>query len=209
MIEVMFENFSELYRHHGGLKSILKSGYFWTSLGLTLVSIPSASNSEWSEKTLIIMPALTGFTIAALAILFLVIDLILDADKKMLLMALDSQGKSPVTMLAARIGHALVVQVFAIIIALLFEFYSSTEIILALEILKVGAPKWSLAYFDLATCAVSLLSFLGVLSTYYGVLLVLATTLAIARTQQTISRSLPAITKTNKRKQSSNPSSDK
>lgn len=175
----MFENLRKLYRHYGGLPAIVKSSYFWVSILLAAMSYKSIANAEWADRAMSVMPSLTGFTIAAFAIIFA----ILEPDMLRKLIAADDDGRSPIAEIAASIGHAIFIQVSAMIFALSSKLVDLTLIIESVEdwICSLGyssslflrGMNW-LEYF---------FSAIGLFFTYYGLLLVLAAILSIFRMQ--------------------------
>lgn len=175
----MLENLRKLYAHYGGIKAIVKSSYFWVSILLAALSYQSIANFEWADKAVSVMPSLTGFTIAAFAIIFA----ILEPEMLRKLMATDGDGRSPIAEIAASIGHAVFIQVSAMIIAI-----SSKLVDLTTVIEKVADWIFSKGYSPIIfLCAMDWLALFfsaaGLLFTYYGVMLVLAAILSIVRMQ--------------------------
>ncbi|SMX34387.1 hypothetical protein [Actibacterium lipolyticum] len=175
----MFENLRKLYVHYGGMKAIVKSSYFWVSVLLAVLSYQSIASYEWTDKAVSVMPSLTGFTIAAFAIIFA----ILDPEMLRKLVAADDQGRSPIAEIAASIGHAVFIQVSAMIIAISSKLVDlNTAVITAADWIcsKGYSPK-------IFVCAIDWLAFsfsaIGLFFTYYGVMLVLAAILSIVRMQ--------------------------
>ena len=70
----MFENLRRLYRHYGGIAAVLTSWYFWVAAFLSALSYESIFDFAWVDMALSVMPSLTGFTIAAFAIIFAILD---------------------------------------------------------------------------------------------------------------------------------------
>ena len=175
----MFENLRKLYVHYGGIRAVLKSSYFWVALIMTAISYRSIVDHDWAGITLGAMPSLTGFTIAAFAIIFV----ILDPHLLKKLMTPGANGTSPITSVAASIGHAVFIQVASMILALAFKVADLSEVIavIAKELHGVG---WSSTVFLAATQWIkNMLSAVGLVLTYYGLLLVLAAVLSIFRMQ--------------------------
>ncbi|WP_188526621.1 hypothetical protein [Sinisalibacter lacisalsi] len=175
----MFENLRRLYIHYGGIAAIAKSSYFWIAVILTLLSYRSIPRFEWSDKALSVMPSLTGFTIAAFAIIFA----ILNQEMLEKLMALDDKGRSPIAAIAASIGHAVFIQVSALIFSIGSEFIDlSTGVDVLARWMKSleCSPEFLFSAVDWLSFS---LSAVGIFLTYYGVLLVLAAILSIVRMQ--------------------------
>ncbi len=105
----MFENLRLLYGQYGGVGSLGKSGYFWMAVALTGLSYESVWDKDWVSVSVGVMPSLTGFTIAAFAIIFAV----LDQETLKKLVPLGEDGRSPILRVAAAIGHTVFIQVFS------------------------------------------------------------------------------------------------
>lgn len=175
----MFENLGKLYRQFGGFVAVLKSGYFWVAIILCGISYDSILDKSWADLALSVMPSLTGFTIAAFAIIFAILD------EKMLhaLTISDDSGKSPMATIAAAIGHAVLVQVSALILAIAFKTVDLNEYIqlTVREMPKIGySPENFVLWVNWIK---NIGSALGLFFTYYGVMLVLAAILSIFRMQ--------------------------
>jgi len=70
----MFENLQKLYRNYGGIKAVMTSWYFWVAAFLSVLSYEAIFDFSWVGITLSVLPSLTGFTIAAFAIIFAILD---------------------------------------------------------------------------------------------------------------------------------------
>lgn len=181
----MFENLRYLYKHYGGLWAVASSSYFWIAIFFTLLSYPAIGTISWAKVALSIFPSLAGFTIAAFAIIFA----ILDESMLKALMKSDDEGKSPISAIASAIGHAVFIQVAAIILAVGFNTVDAASFIELVEIVASCTeldPKKAVAFLEWTK---SSLSALGLLLTYYGALLVLAAVLSIVRMQIIVSDS--------------------
>ncbi|WP_333685056.1 hypothetical protein [Pontibaca methylaminivorans] len=175
----MLENLRKLYSCYGGIKAIIKSSYFWVLVILAALSYKSITNYEWADKAVSVMPSLTGFTIAAFAIIFA----ILEPEILRKLTATDGDGHSPIASIAASIGHAVFIQVSAMIIAISSKLVDITGLIEIVAdwvfskgyspIIFLCAMDWLALFFSAA----------GLFFTYYGVMLVLAAILSIVRMQ--------------------------
>lgn len=175
----MFENLRKLYSHHGGIRAIMKSGYFWLAIFLSALSYKSVFDFVWTEIALGVLPSLTGFTIAAFAIIFAILD------PKMLksLMPLDKNGHSPIASIAAAIGHAVFIQVTAMVLAVSVKVINLNGFVVFVvkRVQNEGcSPNSFLVFVDWVKWATSAS---GLLFTYYGILLVLAAILSIVRMQ--------------------------
>lgn len=175
----MFENLRKLYRHYGGVNAIVKSSYFWVSILLAALSYQSIWDFGWADKAVSIMPSLTGFTIAAFAIIFAV----LEPAMLRKLMATDGHGRSPIAGIATSIGHAVFIQVSAMILAISSKLVDLSDIIPIIAN-WIYCKEYSLNIIHVVINYFRLFfSTLGLFFTYYGVMLVLAAILSIVRTQ--------------------------
>lgn len=175
----MFENLRKLYSRYGGIKAIKTSSYFWVSVFLAALSYSSIAGYEWVDKAIGVMPSLTGFTIAAFAIIFAILD------PRMLrkLLATDDSGQSPIASIAASIGHAVFIQVSAMIIAISSSLVDISGVVefVAKLICSIGySPEIFLLTMEWLALSFSAA---GLFFTYYGVMLVLAAILSIVRMQ--------------------------
>lgn len=158
----LLENLRAMYRSYGGPKSVLRSAYLWIALVLSAVSWRRIADESWSSAAQAILPNLAGFSIAAFAILFA----ILDARARRALRAPAEKlgGRSPLLVLASSVTHSVVVQIFALLFA--FSF--------------VAKPFPTVPGYECAAVVVTLaFSAVGLLIFLYAVVLVLATVLTI------------------------------
>lgn len=181
----MFENLRKLYKHHGGIASVASSFYFWLAVLFSILSFRSIPSFDWAEVTLTIMPSLAGFTIAAFAIIFA----ILEPNMLKALVSPDDEGQSPIAAIAASIGHAVLIQILSIIIAILSKLADIWDLISNyFDWILYGKIRQSI-YDFIISCINNLFSFLGLFFTFYGVLLVLAAVLSIVRMQVIVTES--------------------
>lgn len=175
----MFENLKKLYRHYGGLKAVVRSWYFWVAFILSTLSYRSALNFEWSGIALGVMPSLTGFTIAAFALIFA----ILAPSMLKLLIAPDKAGQSPISSIAAAIGHAVFIQVTAMVLAISVKSIDLDYFIdFMVKIIQCAGYSPNILLYIVYSIKI-IASYIGLFCTYYGVLLILAAILSIVRMQ--------------------------
>jgi hypothetical protein len=168
------ENIKLVYQSYGGPMSILCSAYFWCAVFLTALSSRFALEYSWAEKTLNIMPSLAGFSIAAFAIYFAVIDPALQ--QALLKPAEELGGRSPLLVLASTVVHAVFVQMSAMIYA--FVFISNPLTFFASLFDFCDARLALVDFYHWASIAAS---FLGLFISIYGLVLVLGATLSMFR----------------------------
>ncbi|MGR3591147.1 MAG: hypothetical protein ACU0BO_04150 [Limimaricola soesokkakensis] len=161
-----FENLRILYESYGGIASFVTSSYTLLAVLLTAASASSITSEKWPNHAISILPALAGFSIAAFALYFA----ILDRESQELLRRPAEQlgGRRPILVLASSIAHALFVQLVALLYAVLFMSAP-------LEVIKIHSPTH---YEAIRTTISSIGQFL----TYYGISLVIAAILSIYRT---------------------------
>lgn len=123
------------------------------------------------------MPSLTGFTIAAFALVFAVLD---ENQLKKLLPA-DENGNSPLLRVAGSLAHAVVVQVFAIVLAFSFETANSDQAFAALQKLYTCFQIDFVITATILWYLPAIFSSLGLLLSYYGFVLVIAAILSLLR----------------------------
>lgn len=174
----MLENLGLLYREYGGIWSALRSGYLRCAVLGTFIAAFGKIDFEWSDVTTSVMPSITGFTIAAFALIFAV----LSPEQIKLLYPSENDEKSPLLGIMSSIVHAVVVQALSLILASMVKFtdWSGTfiyKIIISFPCLN------NIICFLHKTIAV-----LGIFLTIYGLILVLAAVLSIFRMSSIASR---------------------
>jgi len=167
----MIENIIKLYKEYGGIKSIILSWYFLIALTLSILSSSSVGDSSWADLATGALPSLTGFTVAAFALSFAV----LGPKRIQLLTKRDKDGKSPIVSIVTAIGHAVLIQIFALVIAITVTLSDASALSNSLGLSE--HHTYVLQNIGLA------FSCLGLLFTYYGILLILAAALSIVRLQ--------------------------
>jgi len=173
----MIENLRFLYRHYGGVGALISSYYFWFAFAFTFLSFQAIHNGTWTQVALAVLPSLTGFTIAAFAIIFAILD-----RRKIEILLPFQDGVSPIVSIAASISHAVGIQIFAILISIIYELNNVDEAIFFVNSL-VGNYELKLLvehYFQVGSI---IFSFIGMFLTYYGIFLVLAAVLSVFRIQ--------------------------
>jgi hypothetical protein len=159
-----------LYRSHGGSAAIVKSGYFLWSVVAATLSWRAIFSESWMAVAQSVLPTLTGFSIAAFAIIFAVLN---DGERRALSVPDDRLGgRSPFLILAGSVAHAVVVQIFGLIYAFIFSNKPFPSYISCIngEIVNVVA------------------SAIGLIIFIYGIMMVLAATLSIFRILEIKSR---------------------
>lgn len=172
-------NLSILYRVYGGLASVVRSGYFLVSVVLTAISWKLTLTMEWIDLSQSILPTLSGFSIAAYALFFAVLD---KEDQKKLFSPLPELGnRAPLMILAASITHAVIVQLFSILYSVVFM---SFPLLAAPLIVSGRAEAWERPFEFIGL----FLSSVGSLAFFYSVCLIAACVLSIFRLLEIKSR---------------------
>lgn len=155
-------NLGSLYSSYGGVKSLFSSSYFWIAAILTALSWRSIGGATWANLAQAALPNLAGFSIAAFAILFA----ILDDRARLALRAPDPRlgDRSPLLILASSICHAVIVQIGAFLYSVVY----TSKPFPIIDGLECAAKTVNLAG-----------STLGVFLVIYAVLLVMAAVLSI------------------------------
>jgi len=115
----LLENLGKLYYQYGGWKAFFQSDYARLSAVITAVCWRFSINENWIESTKVILPAILGFSIAAYAVFFAVLDE--KARKALNEPEASLDNRSPLLALVGTVSHATLVQVFAIIFALVYS----------------------------------------------------------------------------------------
>lgn len=182
----MIENVKHLYEAYGGIRAFSRSSYVWIAVILSLLSISTADSAGWVNITLSAMPSLTGFTVAAFALIFVV----LDREMLKLLISPSKSGVSPILEVASKICHGVIVQVLAIIMSALYQSVSFSYIFKNVSIFEcdviysaiIIAGEWGRFA----------ISFVGMFLTYYGFLMVVAVILSVFRLLKIVAKAPPA-----------------
>ena len=160
-----------LYKNYGGWKSLLRSEYFYLSLILSGLCWRFAQNDQWSELAKSVLPTLSGFSIAAYAIFFAVLD---ERTREVLRApAPELNDRSPLLILASAISHAVVIQLSGLIMAIVY----------------IAKPFPTLSGHEVEAKNINIaFSSIGLFVTMYGIVLILASILAIYRILEIRSR---------------------
>ena len=169
----MFENIRLLYRYYSAGGGIWRSPYFWISVGLA-VGIGSVFGfGPWYTMAHNTLPSLAGFSVAAFAIIFVV----LRPDQiTALLKSKDENDKPPLLTVASIICHAILIQVLTITLAGIVVSSDYQEVVsfccsgdsLNCYLVALRYLKWGV-------------NFLGYFLLFYSWLLVLAAALSVLR----------------------------
>lgn len=158
------ESLSLLYKNYGGWRSLFRSEYFWVAVVLTGLSWRFGVDERWTDTAKAVLPTLAGFSIAAYAIFFAVMDeRMRGALQKP---APELKNRSPLLILASSISHAVLIQIVALLFSVVFPakpFNTVADLVCVAKILNLA------------------FSFAGLFCTLYGIILVLAAVLSIFR----------------------------
>lgn len=160
-----------LYANYGGWRSLFSSEYFFLSLILAGLCWRYAITDQWSELAKSILPTLSGFSIAAYAIFFAVLD---ERTREALRVpAPELDNRSPLMILASAISHAVAIQLLGLILAIIYL----AKPLPTLDCLEMAAKITNVTF-----------SAVGLLVTMYGIVLIMASILAIYRILEIRSR---------------------
>lgn len=159
----LFSGLQLIYRQYGGVGAIFASAYFWSSAAVALACWRLIRSEGWLPLSFGILPSIAGFSIAAFALIFAVLDR--DALSVLAPPSNDLGGRSPILMVAASISHAVIVQILALIFAFLFQSKPVPYVL-----------------FGLSNSSANLIwSGIGLMMTLYGIFLVLGATVSVFR----------------------------
>lgn len=112
-------NISTLYKNYGGFESLIRSAYFWISLVVSALCWRFVPSESWTDLSKDILPQLAGFSVAAYALFFAVLD---ERSRKALREPAEQLGgRSPLLILASSISHAVIVQIIAVLVSLVYS----------------------------------------------------------------------------------------
>jgi hypothetical protein len=135
----------EYWGSYGGSRAFLGSPVLWGAFVLNLLSFPSWWDERWSDAAISILPNLLGLSIGAMAVI-----LAFPTTRMFRFLAEDGRRDSFYIEIASRLTHFIVIQVAAIIFALLGRAYRFLPIsafgcwILIYAILSAAAIAFSL-----------------------------------------------------------------
>lgn len=151
----------------------MSSSYFWMAVGISFVVGVIFDFGAWYEIVRDVIPSLAGFSIAAFAITFVVLN---RSQLEALLKAKDDKDRPPLVAIAGAIGHAVVVQVFTMILAAIVIFVShQMENDICFEIFAIQDKV------KVTGCVSYMVNYLGYFMLFYSLLLVLAAALSVFR----------------------------
>lgn len=112
-------NITTLYRNYGGIGSLLRSAYFWISLVVTSLCWRFVPDETWPDIAKDVLPQLAGFSVAAYALFFAVLD---ERTRDALRAPAEKLGgRSPLLILASSISHAVIVQIIAVLVSFIYS----------------------------------------------------------------------------------------
>lgn len=167
----LISNLRILYQSYGGMRGLIRSEYFYVALFFTAVCWRLATNDAWADLAKSVLPTLSGFSIAAYAIFFAVLD---ESTRGALRAPSPALGdRSPLLIIASAISHAVVVQITGLLLAIAF----------------IAKPLPTLSCMaEIARLANAIYSATGLFLTMYGIVLILASILSIFRILEIRSR---------------------
>lgn len=116
--------FREAWQIYGGWKALLSSPYFYGAVLLTAACRSLWSQPEWWNISYALLPSLIGFLIAAFALILATGD---DRFKRIVANTSKNDPHSALDDLAASFLHFIVIQIFALVFALIANASSSRD----------------------------------------------------------------------------------
>lgn len=172
----MRKGLATLYSAYGGFGKLLKSPYLWLSAVFGLIVAYSSKNLTWPDLAISTIPSLTGFSIAAFAIFF---SILTDTQRSILLEPRRS-GVAPLVSLLSTVGHAIIVQVFALFSAglaisldgmalvrvseLFYSIYGVSEFVVTKLVPFIGATLVFYSWLLMIAIALDVFALLGIVS---------------------------------------------
>jgi len=167
----LFSTLGILYKSYGGFRGLFSSEYFYISLIITCVCWRLTLGDDWSNLAKDVLPTLSGFSIAAYAIFFSVLD---EGSRDALRAPASELGdRSPLLMIASGISHAVVVQIIGLMLAIIF----SAKPLPVIPCMERFSKTTNIFY-----------SSVGLFVTIYGIILILASVFSIFRILEIRSR---------------------
>lgn len=163
------EVFASYWSKYGGFKSLLLSPYFQTAILITLLTVGFwfGISTKWWERVISVIPNLLGFTLGGFAI-FLGFG---SDDFRNLMAPKDEKQYSPYMDVVSSFMHFVMVQIIALVFALIVEgfyLYGQSKALPLIEFSK---------FYAAAITAVS--GFLGMLLFIYSIMLAIAACVAL------------------------------
>lgn len=152
--------FNEYWHKYGGFKSLINSPYLHISVLITLITCGFWYNSNWWEQSFSILPSILGFTLGGFAIF-----LGFGSDEFKKIMSRKKAGNSPYLDMVTSYTHFVLVQLLAIIFAIVMQGASKINLL--------DIPE------DINHILIALTGFIGYGLLIYSLLLSLAVCLAI------------------------------
>lgn len=122
------------WKAYGGLCALVTSGYFWTSVVVTLCLFNLWTNQGWWDPVLSIMPNLLGFSLGGFALWLAIGD---DGFRKEISSKDNEEQYSIYTSINASFVHFIMLQILAITCALLAKSFDFV----------LPADSWPVKYF--------------------------------------------------------------
>lgn len=150
---------------YGGVRALVRSPYLWAALIFSLVSHSMWYGAPWFDVVLATLPNLLGFSIGGFAI-FLSLG---DTEFRRVICGDDETGTSPYMTFAGTFMHFVVVQILALLLALLARSHP-------LAFLQIDLNQYVVVKILVEAC-----NFFGYFTYVYAVLLSLAAVASIWR----------------------------
>jgi hypothetical protein len=167
--------FLRYWKNYGGVKSIVASPYMHISLIITLLSYGIWLDNSWVEIPISVLPNVIGFSLGGYAIWLALGD---DKFRSSISGKTKSGDDSPFMKVNAAFIHFIVLQILALLFALISKAEPLSSSPLALQNWFLDLTPWMLEFYLVLTY---ISNFLGYFVFTYAILSALAATMAIYR----------------------------
>lgn len=171
----MRKMFSRYWKAYGGWESVFKSSYFYCSVLLTLISFGIWSRAAWYEIPISVLPNILGFSLGGYAIWLALGDQ--KFYEKVTGKSQDSV-ESPFMKINSAFVHFIVLQIIALIFALVFKahFFDNLP-----QFIQSQLVKWIPNFAEIVHYLNLVFSGIGYLLFIYAIFAAFAATMAIFR----------------------------
>ena len=167
--------FARYWVAYGGLKSIVGSPYMHISLFITLVSSGIWLENDWVEIPISVLPNIIGFSLGGYAIWLALGD---DKFRASISGKTKTGGESPFIVVNATFVHFIVLQILALIAALIGKSEPIYNSPLFIQRFLLDLAPW---LYDVSLALSIIGSFIGYFLFIYAIFSALAATMAIFR----------------------------
>lgn len=173
-METKYSIFKTYWNYYGGFKELIKSGYFYLSFFINLLCFNTWTVAGWWNDVLTIIPGMLGFTLGGLSVLMAFSN---SNFQSILVKVTSKRGITLWQGMPATFTHYIIVQVTALLLALVLKSLDSIEIhnqlIISFIIDDNGKIVCWLTYLNY------FFWFIGYLTFIYGIILCVGAILSV------------------------------